>query len=144
MFEKLFGRNKSDDIDQLIFDIAEHKRTKDYEAFCKLLEGRVFFCQVDPASTTGMPKGVPYRAQANDAIKLPGLAKIKGLTLLPLYTSPSDQRLKNSYLEIEGLEALRMAVRGKGIDGLLFQNRRNSWVVLNMEQIKSVLAEHRT
>ncbi len=87
MFEKLFGRNKTVvDIDQLIFDIAEHRRGKDYDAFCKLIKGRVFFCQVEPDSMTGIPKGVTYRTQASDAIKLPGLAKVKGLTLLPLYT----------------------------------------------------------
>jgi hypothetical protein len=73
---------------------------------------------------------------------MPGLAKVNRLTLLPLFTFQGDKRLKNSYLEIEGLEALRMAVRSTSIDGLLFQNRGDSWVVLNMEQIKSVLAKH--
>jgi hypothetical protein len=141
MFEKLFGRNKSIDIDQLIFDLAEHKRAKDYETFCKLLKGRAFFCQVDPPSTTGLPSGLPYQIQRRDAIKLPGLAKIKGLALLPLYTFDGDQRLKNSYVKIEGLEALRMAVKATGIDGLLFQNRHDSWIVLNREQIKQLLAQ---
>jgi len=141
MFERLFDRNKSVDIDQLIFDIAEHKRAKDYEAFCKLLEGRVFFCQIDPASTPEIPRGVPYRTQGDNGLKATGLATINGLTLVPLYTFQGDARLKNSYIEIEGIEALRMAERGTGIDGLLFQNSRDSWVVLNIKQIKSLLAK---
>jgi hypothetical protein len=29
MLKEFFGRNQSVDIDQLIFDIAEHKRAKD-------------------------------------------------------------------------------------------------------------------
>jgi len=32
MFEKLLRRNRSVDIDRLIFDIAQYKRTEDYEA----------------------------------------------------------------------------------------------------------------
>ena len=142
MFESLFRRTRSVDIDHLIFDIAEHRRAKDYDRFCRLLRGRTFFLQVDPSSIIGMPVGVPYRTNSADNMKLTGLAQIKGVTLLPLYTSRDDKRLKDSYVEIEGLEALRMAVKAKGIAGVLFQNKGESWVVLSTEQIKTILAKH--
>jgi hypothetical protein len=142
MFETLLRRNKSVDMDRLIFDIAEHKRAKDYEVFCEVIIGRVFFLRVDPTSTNGMPRGVRYSVKSADSVKLTGLANIHGLTLLPLFTSPDDKRLQDSYAEIEGLEALRMAMNCTGIDGVLFQNKGQSWVVLKMVQIKRVLAMH--
>jgi len=141
MFEKLFRRNRSVDIDRLIFDIAQHKRTEDYEAFCEVIVGRVFFLQIDPASTSGMPRGVPCRIKSTDRVRLTPLAKMQGLTLLPLYTSQEDKRLNDSYAEIEGLEAMRMVVKGIGVDGLLFQNQGQSWVVLKMDKIRWVLAK---
>lgn len=74
-------------------------------------------------------------------MKLTPLAKMQGLTLLPLYTSQGDKRLNESYAEIEGLEAMRMVVKGIGVDGLLFQNQGQSWVVLNVDQIRCVLTK---
>jgi len=142
MFETLFRRNESVDIDRLIFDISEHKRAKDYEVLCELIIKRVFFLRVDPTSTNGMPRGVRYSVKSTDSMKLTGLANIHGLTLLPLYTSLDDKRLQDSYAEIEGFEALRMATKCTGIDGVLFQNNGQSWVVLKMDQIKQVLAMH--
>jgi len=142
MFEKLFRRIKSVDIDRLIFDIAEYKRTADYEAFYTLIGGRVFFLRVDPASTKGIPQGVHYRIQSADSVRLTGLANIQGLTLLPLFTSSDDKRLQDSHAEIEGLEALRMALKTTGIDGVLFQNKEQSWVALKLDQVQHVLALH--
>jgi hypothetical protein len=141
VFEKLFRRNRTLDIDSLIFDIAEYKRSSDYEAFFKLLPDRVFFLRVDPQSTNAIPRGSPYRIKSTDALKATGLANMQGLTLLPLYTSSGDPRLHGSYAEIDGLEALRMALRTSGIDGVLFQNKEQSWLVLTMAQINQVLAK---
>ena len=142
MFEALFRRTKSAEIDRLIFDIAEYKRTRDYEAFCDLIAKRAFFLRIDPASTNGMPRGARYRIRSTDSMKLTGLTNIQGLTLLPLYTSPDDTRLQNGYAEIEGLEALRLAMKCTGIDGVLFQNKGQSWLVLKMDQIKEVVARY--
>jgi hypothetical protein len=142
MFGKLFRRTESVDIDRLIFDIAEYKRAADYETFYKLIGGRVFYLRVNPASTKGIPQGVPHKIKATDSLRLTGLAKIQGLTLLPLFTSAEDTRLQGIYAEIEGLEALRMALKTSGIDGVLFQNKEQSWVALKMDQIRQVLAMH--
>jgi hypothetical protein len=140
MFDRLLRRTTRVDIDRLIFDIAEHKRAKDYEAFSLLISGRAFFLRVDPESTIGIPRGVRYRITSSDSMKLTGLANIQGLRLLPLYTSSKDQRLQGYCAEIDGLEALRMALK-TGIDGLLFQNQGNSWVALNLSQVKEILTK---
>ena len=141
MFEKLFQRVDRLDVDRLIFDIAEYKRGRDYESFCQVIKNRVFFLRVDPASIDGLPRGVPHRIQSTDRVKLTGLANVQGLTLLPLYTCHGDKRLGESYVEVEGLAALRMAVQGIGIDGLLFQNREQSYVLLRLEQIRVLLSQ---
>jgi hypothetical protein len=129
------------DIDQLIFNIAEHKRDKDYESFFKLIKGHSFFCLVDPASMVGIAKGSSYRVQATDAIRIQS-ANINGLKLIALFTSQSDKRLAKGFFEIEGLEALRMATRATGIFGVLFQNKDSSWVGLNLEKINWILATY--
>jgi len=73
-----------------------------------------------------------------------GLTKVGGLTLLPLYTFHGDKRLNNSYCEIEGLEALRITMKAPDIDGVLFQNRQDSWVGLDKKKIEQVLAARET
>lgn len=140
MFEKLFRRKLNIDIDQLIFDIAEQHRKKDYNLFVTLVKEGVFFCKVDPASVRDLPEG-QYTVQAGDDMKLTGLASIQGMRLLPLYTSRSDTRLGNSYVGLTGKEALRMVLKTKDIDGLLFQNASVSWVVLQRQQVQDVLAK---
>jgi hypothetical protein len=126
------------DIDELIFEIAEHKRDQDYQSFFKLIKGRSFFCPVDPASTAGIPQGSPYQVKAGDGIRVP-FTNISGLKLIPLFTTQGDQRLAKGYFEIEGLEALRMATRAAGVHGVLFQNKDYSWVGLDQKKIKWVL-----
>jgi hypothetical protein len=142
MFETLFRRNKRVDLDRLIFEIAEHKRARDHEVFCKAIVERVFFLRLDPASTNGMPREVRYRVKSTDNIKLTGLANVQGLTLLPLYTCSDDTRLQDGYAEIEGLEALQMAMKCASVDRVLFQNKERSWVVLKMDQIRQLLATY--
>ncbi len=127
------------DIDRLIFEIAEHKRDSDYEALGRAIQGRTFYCPADPASTASLPKGAPYVTQAGDAIRIPLLARIGGLTLVPLFTTESDKRLARGRFAIEGLEALSMALRAKGADGVLFQNNADSWVGLDNDRIRKIL-----
>jgi hypothetical protein len=70
------------------------------------------------------------------------LASINGLKLVPLFTSESDERLSAGRFAIEGLEALSMALKAAGTDGVLFQNNRDSWVGVDKERIRQVLAQH--
>ena len=142
MLKTLFQPKKRLDIDHLIFEIVENKNPADYEAFCQLITERVFFVRIDAESAKQLPKGVPYRVQPMDNVKLTGLANVQGLKLLPLCTSSADKRLQGSYAEIEGLEALRMATKSAGIDGVLFQNNAQSWLVLKAGQIRQILDKH--
>jgi hypothetical protein len=44
--------------------------------------------------------------------------------------------------ESKASKHLRMAMECTGIDGVVFENKRQSWAVLKMDQIKQVLAMH--
>ena len=136
----LFGRKR--DIDRLIFEVAEHKREEDYQALFLAIKGKTFHCPVDPASAAAIPRGAAYVTQAHDALRIPCLASINGLKLVPLFTSANDKRLSAGRFAIEGLEALVMAFKTAGVDGVLFQNNRDSWVGVDKERIKRVLAQH--
>jgi hypothetical protein len=136
----LFGRKRA--IDRLIFEAAEHKREEDYQALFRAIKGRTFYCPVDPASAASIPKGAAYVTQAHDSLRIPLLASINGLKLVPLFTSESDERLSAGRFAIEGLEALSMALKAEGTDGVLFQNNRGSWVGVDKERIRQVLARN--
>jgi len=136
----LFGRKR--DIDRLIFEIAGHKREEDYQALFQAIKGKTFYCPLDPASAASIPKGAAYVTQAHDSLKIPFLASINGLKLVPLFTSEDDKRLAAGCFAIEGFEALSMALKAAGADGVLFQNNRDSWVGVDKERIRQVLAEH--
>lgn len=141
MFKTLFKRKASVDIDRLIFEIVEYQRSTDFEAFCDLIAGRQFSLRIDPDSMIGLPRGVTYRTKSTDSVKV-SIADIEGLTLVPLFTACDDKRLHGSYVGIEGLEALRMAMKSTEIDGVLFQNKEESWVALTIDEIKQVLAKY--
>lgn len=135
----LFGKKR--DIDRLIFEIAEHKRENDYQALFRAIAGRKFYCPVDPASAASIPQGAAYVTQAHDALRIPFLASINGLKLVPLFTAHNDKRLAAGRFAIEGFEALAMALKTAGADGVLFQNNRHSWVGVDNERIRRVLAQ---
>lgn len=114
-----------------------------YEAFCEGIVGRVFFLQTDPASTSRMPRGVPYRIKSIDGVRLTPPAKMQDLNLLPLlYTSQEDKCLSDSHTEIEGLEAMRRVVKRIVWTDYSFKTKdnRQSWVVVKMDKIRRVLA----
>jgi hypothetical protein len=141
MFKTLFKRNASVDIDRLIFELAEYERSADFEVFCDLIAGREFYLRVDPASMKRLPRGVTYQTKSTDSVKV-STATIEGLTLVGLFTTCDDKRLRGSYVGIEGLEGLRMVMKCTGADGVLFQNKEDSWVVLTTDAIKQVLAKY--
>jgi len=130
------------DIDRLIFEVAEHKREADLEALLGLIEGRTFYCPVDPASAAALPKGAPYVVKAQDALRVP-LARIGKLALVPLFTAATHARLAGGHFAIEGREALAMALRAKGADGVLLQNKADSWVGLDRKTIGRALERGR-
>jgi hypothetical protein len=140
MFGKLFEK-KARDIDQLICDIAEHNRDSDYEMLFQMIKGRTFYCPVDPSSIPAVLVGSQYVTKAQDAIVV-STVEINGLSLLLLYTSQNDKRLTESYIGIEGFEALSMSLRMNGISGVIFQNNVNSWVGLHNEKVKWILANY--
>jgi hypothetical protein len=144
MFKNFFKKAKDErDIDQLIYDIAEYQRTKDYEILYKLMTETIFFCPVDSESIKNIPQGEKYITKSADKIKT-YFVEMNGLKLIPFYTSNNDERLKTSYFEIDGIDALKMVLESKGISGLLIQNNKNSWVGFDEQKIRWILSKHKT
>jgi hypothetical protein len=144
MFKNLFKKVKDErDIDQLIYDIAEYQRAKDYEILYKLVTETKFFCPVNPESVKNIPQGEKYTTKPDDKIKTYSV-EMNGLKLIPFYTSNNDERLRNSYFEIEGIDALKMVLDSEGISGLLIQNKDNSWVDFDEQKIKWILSKYKT
>jgi len=144
MLRKLFTRNRSPrDLDQLIFDIAEYQRNEDYEEFyARIMSHRFYLSLLSPVDSS-VPRGERIVVRADSGMRT-RCAEIQGLKLVLFFTTATDARLGEHYAEIEGSEALRMALRSDHTDGALFQNNRSSWVGLDKQKISHVLSRWQT
>ena len=73
MFAFLKRRKEKDprNIEQLIYDIAEHQRDADFHLFYKLMVGRQVFVAINRASLpTSVEPEVPYTTQASDRLEM--------------------------------------------------------------------------
>lgn len=141
MFENWFKKEERD-IDQLIFDIAEYQRKKDYKVFYRLIKETKLYCYVDPESIKNIPQGEKYTTKSTDNVKTT-YAQINGMKLIVFFTFKNDERLKNSYFEIDGIDALEMALKSEETSGLLIQNKNISWVGFDKEQIRWILSKYK-
>ncbi len=144
MFKNFFKKAEDKrDIDQLIYDIAEYQRAKDFEILYKIMTATKFFCPVDAETVKNIPQGEKYVTNSDDQIKITQV-EMNGLRFISFYTSNSAEGLRNSYLEIDGLDALEMTLKSEGISGLIIQNKENSWFGFDKQKIKSILSEFKT
>ena len=127
------------DIDSLIKDIADHKKTKDYSEFLALLPNlRLFMPLVGP-----LPEGIQHgqKITVRQGMELTArTASVKNLQLVLVFTSSSNPELGAEYAEIEGREALQMVLKSPGIDGLLVQSSGTGWVGVDRDTISDVLS----
>jgi hypothetical protein len=135
MFDK--GRQPQN-VDELIRRIADHNRPADYVELYVLLPTLKLYFPVSPSAAQSLPKGRPFKVGQDADLRLQ-CAAVQGRRLAVLYTSPADERLGAHYAEIEGDEALRMALRMPDAEGLLIQARGTAWVGIEKQKIADVL-----
>jgi len=123
----MFGLGKDGrDLDQVIFDIAEHQRPGDHERLFRLLRGRELYVRVLASSIPS--SGQTHVVGTNDVILVEQARLPNGLRCAAFFVHKSDARLGLHFVAMTSAEAFRMVERSPDLDALLIQNARQSWV----------------
>ena len=132
-------KTKRSQLDEVIHRTADHHRPADYRELWRLLPAAKLYFPVAQSAAEGLPRGVAIKVGRDSGLRLQRAA-VQGRMLAVLYTSPFDERLGEHYAEIEGAEALRMALRMPDSDGLLIQAQGTAWIGIERGNIADVLA----
>ncbi|WOB06888.1 hypothetical protein [Piscinibacter gummiphilus] len=143
MFAFLKRQEKIDrrDIEQLIFDIAEHQREADFHLLYKLMAGREVFVGINRASLpTSIEPGVPYTTQASDRLEMKTVSIPNHGAWSSAATLASHPLLAGSYVGMQWFDFLRMTRKVPELRGAALQGK-TSWVAFDKERIAYVLAQ---
>lgn len=141
MLSFLKRRTKKDsrDIEQVIFDIAEHNREADFVLFYRLMSTREVYVPVERASLPSAAEaGLPYTTQAADELKVKTASIPDNGDWIPAATQASHPVLEGSCVGMRWLEFLKTAREGAGVRGALIQGQ-TSWIALDKEHISHIL-----
>jgi len=131
-----FKQNR--DVNQLIFDYAEHRRPADLRELIVLLRQTELFAPV-VSGAPNAPSGTKYVVSADDAIQLQ-TARLGNLNCVAFYTDRSDARLQHPCVSMTGEEALSMVLRANA-DGIAIQNNKTSYFGLDAQGIREALGK---
>lgn len=142
MFNFLKSKKAHDhrDLEQLIFDVAEHQSDKDFHLLYKLMVNRTVFV---PAETSTIPAsavpGEKYLTKRGDRISMRYVAGPNNLLFVPAATQEILPILKDGYLGMEWFDYLNMVLKlDESFYGALLQGK-TSWVAFDRERIRYIL-----
>lgn len=141
---KIFNRRpKKDerDIEQVIFDVAEHNKEEDYSRLYELMVGRDLFLPVDPES---LPKdyelGSKIVTDPTMQIRVRNVQGPNGDTFVPSATTESSPMVQEGYIGMQWFDYLEMVLEIPSVSGVLIQGQ-TSWVGFDKERIKVILGK---
>jgi len=133
-------------IEQLIYDIAEHARDEDYTELYELLADRVLFIPVDKASLKSVPSdakpGEMFKTDASTSIQIRNVAGPRGDSFMPVATMETSPMVAEGHVGIYWLEALAMVLKVDEVVGILLQGE-NSWIGFYKPQIEHILSVYK-
>lgn len=143
MFGFLKRKEKKDprDIEQVIFDIAEHHRDVDFHLLYKMMAGRDIFVGINQESLpTSIEPGVRYITQASDRIAMKFISIPNHGDWSSAATLRTHPSLAGSYVEMEWLEFLKMTLKLPALQGAALQGK-TSWLAFDKERIAYILSK---
>jgi len=139
----LIKRAKKDsrDLEQVIFDIAEHNREADFHLFYRLMLTREVYLPINKASLpTAAEPGVPYVLQEADNyedVMVTTVSIANNGSWIPAFTQPAHPILADGCMKMTWLGFLKMA-QNTTLQGAFIQGEK-SWLALRKEHIPGVL-----
>lgn len=129
------------DIEQVIFDIAEHQRNTDYHLLYKLMVDREVFIGIHQALLPALVEpGVPYTTHGSDRVEMKTISIPNDGAWSSAATLASHSSIAGAYVGMQWLEFLKMTQRIPELRGAVLQGK-SSWVALDKERIAYVLAK---
>jgi len=133
------------DIEQLIYDIAEHARDEDFTQLYQSLLSKELFIPVEKESLGRIPQhlkpGETLQTDGDDGIKIRNVEGPRGEPFVPIATTESAPILAEAHLGIYWLDALAMVLKVEEPAGILLQGK-NSWVCFYKPQIENILKKY--
>ncbi|MGC1528869.1 MAG: hypothetical protein WA783_22690 [Phormidesmis sp.] len=131
------------ELEQLLFDIAEHARDEDYDELYETLLTTELFVSVKSASIAATQNHLkPNKVALADASTPVQIREITGPRedlFMPVATNEDAPILTEGYVKMLWLEALKKALTVKSVAGIKLQGE-NSWVCFYKPQIEQILS----
>ncbi len=133
------------ELEQLIYDIAEHARDEDYDQLYETLVETKLFVPVDQASLASSsdrtPLGKVIQVDASTLLQIREAEGPREDLFMPVATNESSPLLAQGYVEMPWLEALKKSLTVESIAGIKLQGE-NSWICFYKPQIERVLSSY--
>jgi hypothetical protein len=132
------------DLEQLLFNLAEHKKEEDYQLLFQLMAAAEVFVPADLKSMPANAKpGQPYKTQPGDnvavkTVQVPGLGSCVAGS-----TTQSSPLVAGGYVGMTWLGLLEMALKIEACRGVLLQGQ-TSWIALDRQRVEYALSLTKT
>ncbi|MDO8330671.1 MAG: hypothetical protein Q7T36_09385 [Fluviicoccus sp.] len=143
MFSIFKRKTKNDerDIEQLIFDVAEHQRDADFHLLYLLLKDREVFVPVVRSSVPSAAKpGEAYVTRTEDQLVLKTVELPGNGAWAPAATQAISQLVAGGYVGMPWLGFLNMVMKIEDVRGAFLQGQ-TSWVALDKQRVAYILAQ---
>ena len=141
---KFFGRNKKKDerdVEQVIVDISNDHKDKDFQHLYSLLKDKEVFI---PINSTKLPEGTKpgdkYAPDPNSQfnLKFKSILGPNDQPLIPAATKSTCAMLRDSYLSMNWLDFINIVQNLEDTCGTFLEGE-TSWVRLDKERIRTIL-----
>ncbi len=130
------------ELEQLIYDIAEHARDEDYDELYETLSTTELFVSVDPTSPTAAQNHLKpskvAQADASTPLQIHETTGPREDLFMPVATSEASPILSEGYVKMVWLEALKKSLTVESVAGIKLQGE-NSWICFYKPQIEQIL-----
>lgn len=127
------------DVEQLIYDVAEHDQKKDHKSLYRALADCALFMPVEPESLPeGFAPGTQFDVDADMGIKARMIAIPEQGNFLPIATRDTAEIVAGGYVGIAWMDFLEMAQNVPSAKGVLVQGER-SWVAFDQKRVGYIL-----
>jgi hypothetical protein len=130
-----FGKKENRSVEQIISDIAEHKRHSDIKILVSKLAGKPVFAPIPESmkKLAGNKYGETCKADGSDKFLWP-YVEIKNLKLVQCLSGYNNIICNNSAMSMK-FEEIKLMIFESNFDGLYIHNGDNSWCIITTEDL---------
>ena len=142
MFGLLRGKRPDPrDLEQLIFDVAEHQREQDFELLYLKLRGQEIHVPVDPSSLpAGIPPGQAFQTTAKDQVVMKSSSLPDGRPIAMAATRLDAGMLAAGHVSMRWEDFLGMMLKlPPEFFGFVLQGK-TSWIVFDRQRVAYILS----